>query len=132
MADQTVKYIKNIIFALIFFPHSLKISMSSVNHGLSYSFKRNQSLNSKFTHQLPLLSLYLTSLCLDDDSENDFLLKSIFINKHFSNLIPVTCQNFKKYLNKVSGDEGMVLKMLSVWQQNMMLCKFWFWPPNVF
>ena len=46
--------------------------------------------------------------------KNDIFTKTYFINKNFSNLIPVTCQNFKKYLNKVSGDEGMVLKMLSV------------------
>ena len=57
----------------------------------------------------------------------------IFFSKiMFSNLIPVTCQNLTKYLNKICGDKTMVLTMLSLWELNMMLCKLSLWPPNVF
>ena len=50
----------------------------------------------------------------------------------FSNLIPVTCQNLTKYVNKICGDKSMMLTMLSLLELNIMLCKFFFWPPNVF
>ena len=58
--------------------------------------------------------------------------KIFFSRIMFSNLIHVTCQNLAKYLNRICGDKTMVLTMLSLWELNMMLCKFSFWLPNVF
>ena len=113
MADLTVKYNKY---------HQSTMVLATVSKAIRF-WIQNLQTNWLCFHFFWLHLVWIKMI---------FLLKTILISKHYSKLIPVTCQNFKKFLNKISGDKTMVLTMLSLWQQSMMLCKFWFWLQNVF
>ena len=73
------------------YPHILKISIGSSEHGLSHSLKGNQSSNSKFTHLLIMDLPNMIPLLLDNVRKVNCLFKVFLVKKHFFILTAATC-----------------------------------------